>query len=264
MDSEGLPVGHDGGPVNAGAAAAASRKQRIGPFACPDMREGLLGLDPRTHLVVLLMIGASALLVTGVGETALLQALAAAYLAANGRVRLALKSCVSFAVICALGFVPLPGLYGVLFVSLLHMVPPFTVGCALFTLSPSAIMCALARWRVPQRVLIGVCMVFRFVSVLSSEARSIMRGIRMRGIFPRAVDVALHPGLAYECFYTPLVMRCLRLSSELAASAELRGIDADGARSSVYHVGFEARDAAMVLVAAVVCVTVSVVGMMGR
>ena len=86
----------------------------------------------------------------------------------------------------------------------------------------------------------------------------------MRGIFPRAVDVALHPGLAYECFYTPLVMRCLRLSSELAASAELRGIDADGARSSVYHVGFEARDAAMVLVAAVVCVTVSVVGMMGR
>ena len=110
--------------------------------------------------------------------------------------------------------------------SLLHMVPPFTAGCALFSLSPSAIMCALARWRVPQRVLVGVCMLFRFASVLSFEARSIVRGIRLRGVFPRAIDVALHPALAYECCYTPLVMRCLRLSAELAASAELRGIEA--------------------------------------
>ena len=69
----------------------------------------------------------------------------------------------------------------------------------------------------PQRVLVGVCMLFRFASVLSFGARSIVRGIRLRGVFPlRAIDVALHPALAYECCYTPLVMRCLRLSAELA------------------------------------------------
>lgn len=166
----------------------------------------------------------------------------------------------NFAVVAGLSFLPLPGLYGVLFVSLLHMVPPFTAGCALFSLSPSAIMCALARWRVPQRVLVGVCMLFRFASVLSFEARSIVRGIRLRGVFPRAIDVALHPALAYECCYTPLVMRCLRLSAELAASAELRGIEADGVRTSVHHVGFEARDALAAVAVLAVCAGLCVWG----
>lgn len=212
-----------------------------------DIRTGVLGLDPRTHLASFLAVGVSAMLVTGLLETTLLQAIAAAYLAANGRPKLAVKACASFAAVCGLSFLPLSGLYGVLFVSVLHMVPPFTVGCALFTLSPSAIMCALDRWHVPQGVLVGICMMFRFVSILSFEGRSIVRGIRMRGIFPRAIDAARRPVLAYECVYTPLVMRSLRLSSELAASAELRGIEIGEGRTSVYHVGFSARDAACTL-----------------
>lgn len=212
-----------------------------------DIRTGVLGLDPRTHLASFLAVGVSAMLVTGLLETTLLQAIAAAYLAANGRPKIAAKACASFAAVCGLSFLPLSGLYGVLFVSVLHMVPPFTVGCALFTLSPSAIMCALDRWHVPQGVLVGICMMFRFVSILSFEGRSIVRGIRMRGIFPRAIDAARRPVLAYECIYTPLVMRSLRLSSELAASAELRGIEIGEGRTSVYHVGFSARDAACTL-----------------
>lgn len=212
-----------------------------------DIRTGVLGLDPRTHLASFLAVGVSAMLVTGLLETTLLQAIAAAYLAANGRPKIAAKACASFAAACGLSFLPLSGLYGVLFVSVLHMVPPFTVGCALFTLSPSAIMCALDRWHVPQGVLVGICMMFRFVSILSFEGRSIVRGIRMRGIFPRAIDAARRPVLAYECVYTPLVMRSLRLSSELAASAELRGIEIGEGRTSVYHVGFSARDAACTL-----------------
>lgn len=212
-----------------------------------DIRTGVLGLDPRTHLASFLAVGVSSMLVTGLLETTLLQAIAAAYLAANGRPKLAVKACVSFAAVCGLSFLPLSGLYGVLFVSVLHMVPPFTVGCALFTLSPSAIMCALDRWHVPQGVLVGICMMFRFVSILSFEGRSIVRGIRIRGIFPRAIDAARRPVLAYECVYTPLVMRSLRLSSELAASAELRGIEIGEGRTSIYHVGFSARDAACTL-----------------
>ena len=190
------------------------------------------------------------MLIVGLLETALLQALAAAYLAANGRTRSAARSCVGFAAICGLSFLPLPGLYGVLFVSMLHMIPPFTTGCAFFSLSPSAIMCALDRWHLPQKLLVGICMIFRFASILPFEMRSILRGIRMRGIFPSLPDIARQPALAYECFYTPLVMRSLRLSSELAASAELRGIDIGAGRTSVYHVGFSLRDAVCAVVVA--------------
>ena len=215
-----------------------------------DIKCGLLGLDPRTHLLSFLVVGIVSMLIVDLLETALLQALAAAYLAANGRTRSAAKSCVGFAAICGLSFLPLPGLYGVLFVSMLHMIPPFTTGCAFFSLSPSAIMCALDRWHLPQKLLVGICMIFRFASILPFEMRSILRGIRMRGIFPSLPDIARQPALAYECFYTPFVMRSLRLSSELAASAELRGIDIGAGRTSVYHVGFSLRDAVCAVVVA--------------
>ena len=49
-------------------------------------------------------------------------------------------------------------------------------------------------------------------------------------------------------------MRCLRLSAELAASAELRGIEADGGRTSVHHVGLGARDALVAAAVVAVCV----------
>ena len=177
-----------------------------------------------------------------------MQVFAATYLAANGRARSAAKTCISFIVICGLSFLPLPGLYGVLFVSMLHMIPPFTTGCALFSLSPSAIMCALDRWHLPQKFLVGICMIFRFASILPFEMRSILRGIRMRDIFPSLLGIVRHPTLVYECFYTSLVMRSLRLSNELAASAELRGIGIGAGRTSVYHVGFTLRDAVFALV----------------
>ena len=218
-----------------------------------DIKCGLLGLDPRTHLLSFFLVGIVSMLIVNLLETVLLQAFATAYLAANGRTRSATRTCVSFIVICGLSFLPLPGLYGVLFVSMLHMIPPFTTGCAFFSLSPSAIMCALDRWHLPQKFLVGICMIFRFASILPFEMRSILRGIRMRGIFPSLLGIVRHPALAYECFYTPLVMRSLRLSNELAASAELRWIGIGTGRTSVYHVGFTLRDAmcALVVTAAV-------------
>ena len=80
-----------------------------------------------------------------------------------------------------------------------------------------------------------------------------LRGIRMRGVFARWTDVVFHPVLAYECLYAPLVMRCLRLSSELAAAAELRGIQVRGVRSSVHHVGFSWRDVVTLLCLGALC-----------
>ena len=206
-----------------------------------DIKCGLLGLDPRTHLLSFFLVGIVSMLIVNLLETVLLQAFATAYLAANGRTRSATRTCVSFTVICGLSFLPL------------HMIPPFTTGCAFFSLSPSAIMCALDRWHLPQKFLVGICMIFRFASILPFEMRSILRGIRMRGIFPSLLGIVRHPALAYECFYTPLVMRSLRLSNELAASAELRGIGIGTGRTSVYHVGFTLRDAmcALVVTAAV-------------
>ncbi len=52
-----------------------------------------------------------------------------------------------------------PGLYGVLFVACC-MIPRLRAGCAFFSLSPSAIMCALDGGA-PQKFLVGICMIFQ-------------------------------------------------------------------------------------------------------
>ncbi|WP_454946610.1 energy-coupling factor transporter transmembrane component T family protein [Cryptobacterium curtum] len=216
--------------------------------------QGVLGLDPRTHLTAVILIGVSTILLVELPLEIVLQVIAALYLSLNGHFGLSVRCCVFFVVILVLSFAPLPGLYGVLFVSLMHITPPFTAACALFSLSPSAIMGALSRWHVTPIVRIGVCMMFRFTALLGFEACQVVRGIRMRGIFTRWSDIFFHPALAYECIYAPLVMRCLRLSSELAASAELRGALVPGERSTVYQVGLSWRDGVVVLCLAIICI----------
>lgn len=71
-----------------------------------DIKCGLLGLDPRTHLLSFFLVGIVSMLIVNLLETVLLQAFATAYLAANGRTRSATRTCVSFTVICGLSFLP--------------------------------------------------------------------------------------------------------------------------------------------------------------
>ena len=209
---------------------------------------GLLGLDPRTHFAAIVGAGAATMVIADLRLIIMSQIIAAVYLILNGRVRLSILCTLWFAVFFVLGLLPIAGVYGEFIFNLIHAIPPFTVGCALFTQSPSAIMCALEKWHVPKSVTVGICMAFRFGSLLVFEIKSVINGIRMRSIFPHVKDAVTHPALAYECIYVPLVMRSLRLSSELAASARLKGIEIHEGRTSVHHVGFELRDAAAALI----------------
>lgn len=43
-------------------------------------------------------------------------------------------------------------------------------------------------------------------------------------------------------FFVPLTVRCLKLSSELGASAELRGLDSSNPRSCIYDIRYTYMD----------------------
>ena len=74
----------------------------------------------------------------------------------------------------------------------------------------------------------------RFFPVLQKEMASIRQGIRARGLFPHWYDYLRRPVTVYESFFVPFTVRCLKLSAELGATAELRGLDAPTKRSSLY------------------------------
>lgn len=102
--------------------------------------------------------------------------------------------------------------------------------------TPSSIMCAFERVYIPKPVLIMICILIRFFPIVLLEMKAIRNGIRARGIFPRWYSALLHPAMSYECFFMPLIVRCLKLS------AELREIECGYARTSIHPVGFRAAD----------------------
>ena len=197
--------------------------------------------DPRIHLVVLLAAGAFAIAIKSDWQLHLLMLLSLGYLLLQGKTRQSLLCALWYTV--AFGLVSiLPSGIGtalmIIYLSL-RMLPVLIIGALLISSPPSAILYSGARMRLPQHVLIMLCVLFRFSSVIRIEMAAIRQGIRARGILPRWYSAFLHPAMAYECFVLPLIIRGLKLSTELTCAAQFRGIESQNLRSCIYPVGIQ-------------------------
>lgn len=211
---------------------------------CEKGKAGMSSLGPKTHLFVLILASILSTLVSTSLQAHLMVLTCALYLLCNKQPKKAL-----FFVLLYIGLMTiltiLPSGAGTVIIILYtfaRMIPMVMIGTMLMHSTPSSIMCAFERLYVPKAVLIMICILIRFFPVVLLEMKAIRDGIRARGIFPQWYSALLHPAMAYECFFMPLIVRCLKLSAELASSAELRGIECACARTSIHPVGFRAID----------------------
>lgn len=201
-------------------------------------------LDPRTHLLMLILASVLIMLASAALHLHLLVALSALYLLYNLMFRQAVSFSLIYIALTAVLSV-MPGLspaLGIMVFTFIRMMPLVMISAALISSPPSRIMCALDRAAFPKPVLVMVCILIRFFSVLMMEFKAIHGGIRARGIFPRWHSPLRNPAFVYECYFVPLIVRCLKLSSELASSAELRGIECGSGRTSIHPVGLRVAD----------------------
>lgn len=112
----------------------------------------------------------------------------------------------------------------------------------------SELMSSLQKLKIPKSIIVMICIMIRFFPVLSKESVAIRNGMKARGIFGDWQDYVRHPFLTYECFMVPLIIRCIKLSDELGATAELRGLNADKSRTCIYSVSFSLKDVFAVIV----------------
>ncbi|WP_374020138.1 energy-coupling factor transporter transmembrane component T [Paenibacillus thiaminolyticus] len=201
-------------------------------------------LDPRTHFLMLILASVFVMLASDTLQLHLLVALGALYLLYNLMFRQAVYLILIYTALTAiLSVIPdFSAAFGIIMYTFSRMMPVVMLGAALMSSPPSRIMCALERAAFPKPVLVMVCILFRFFSVLIMEFKAIHGGIRARGIFPRWYSPLRNPAFVYECYFVPLIVRCLKLSSELASSAELRGIECGTGRTSIHPVGLQAAD----------------------
>ncbi len=104
------------------------------------------------------------------------------------------------------------------------------------------LMSSLQKLRISKSIIVMICIMMRFFPVLSKETMYIRNGMKARGVFSSWKDYIRHPFLAYECFMVPLLIRCIKLSDELGATAELRGLNTAKSRTCIYETVFGLKD----------------------
>ena len=193
-------------------------------------------LDPRTHLVIMLCAAAVWFFYERIGQVHCLCLLAGCYLLQIKEMRTAGRLCLFYAILQALA--RLCAAYTALLYVILHTfarsIPLVMFAAAIVKSNPSRLMASWQNLHIPKSVLIMLCMMMRFFPVLRKEMVSIREGVKARGLFPHWYDYVCHPVIVYESFFVPFTVRCLKLSAELGATAELRGLDAPEKRSSMY------------------------------
>lgn len=193
--------------------------------------------DPRTHLVTLLIATIFVFTIHQQQQLHFLMAISILYVLIEKGLRRAVAFLIAYLLVSALVQLLSYGAGGIaaaMYLSV-RMMPLFAIGNVLATSPASALLYVSDKMKFPHNVVIMVCILLRFSSMIYEEISSIGQGIRARGLFPHWYSIFLHPVQGYECFVLPLIIRGLKLSNELTCAAEFRGIESTCPRSSIYQ-----------------------------
>lgn len=125
---------------------------------------------------------------------------------------------------------------------LARSIPLFMIVTCIVAGNVSELMASLQKLKIPKMMIVMICIMIRFFPVLRKESISIKDGMKARGLFSGWRDYLRNPFLTYECFIVPLIIRCIKLSDELGAASELRGLNADRERTCIYEIAFGSED----------------------
>ena len=105
------------------------------------------------------------------------------------------------------------------------------------------LLAALQAMGAPQAVLIPCMVVLRFFPTIRRDASHLMESLKTRRVLAGGGYAFRHPALTCELLVVPLLMRSMRVSDELAASALVRGLGGETRPTMLHPLSFGARDA---------------------
>ena len=210
-------------------------------------------LDPRCKVALLIMIGCVSYFLNGEICSLVLVASFALFIAVGNGGKWAAKMLIFYIVIAYLNallrYVSIPVLsviMSVFGVTILKLVPIAMMGIwILHTTQMDDLMVSLQRMRLPQAVTIPLVVMFRYIPTLRIEYRMIRNTMDIRGISDTAWKQIIHPLATIEYILIPLLMRCLKVTDELAASGTTRGLELEEKRYALNSVRFSWKEYAV-------------------
>jgi energy-coupling factor transport system permease protein len=218
--------------------------------------------DPGITLIGLLSITIVSFSLTNTIQLHLLMGLSLLYLLSLLYPAAALRSAAFYIVFWLLVYW-LPSSFGsftvILFMTV-KILPMLTIAAALLTVPPNVLMWRGALLGLPQKAVLTLGVLLRFFAMIRLEMQAVFQGIRARGMLPHWYSVLLHPAQSYECLVLPLIIRGLRLSTELTCAAEFRGVESGIKRTCIYTAERKRIGVARTICLAAGCVVIFMLG----
>ena len=127
------------------------------------------------------------------------------------------------------------------------------------TTSVSEMLEALNRMKVPRSIGIPFSVLLRFLPTIKIELKALKENMKIRGIVTSRFFPLLHPIKHIEYTLVPLLMRMIKISDELSASALIRGLDSDEKRVTLTELRFRKTDLMIGLLGALMIAFVIVI-----
>lgn len=229
---------------------------------CSEKEKKGIILDPRTKIVLLLMIAVYVL--GGAGGNSLLWArivlvcVPFILLFASGRQ----GKCILFVILFVAAFFlqyflmsRLNGLLSFLVLATAGIVTQFLPGVvmgyfAVSTTSISEFVAAMKRIHIPEKIIIPLSVMFRFFPTVLEEISSINDAMAMRGIS----FGGKHPGKMLEYRLIPMMTCSVKMGEELSAAALTRGLGAPVKRTNICKIGFGVWDIIFLIICVIIMV----------
>ena len=188
-------------------------------------------LDPRCKILLLVCIGFVSYFLAGEVVSLALMLVYGLFIALGNGGKWAAKMIITYIVVAYLNallrYVQVPVLSVIMSV----------FGVTVLKLIP-IVMMGLWILRLPQAVTIPLVVMFRYIPTLRIEYRQIRSTMDIRGISDTVWKRVCHPLATIEYILIPLLMRCLKVTDELAASGTTRGLELECKRYALRPIRF--------------------------
>lgn len=104
---------------------------------------------------------------------------------------------------------------------------------------------ALNKMKIPRSISVSFSVLLRFIPTMRYEKKFLKENMKIRGVINGRFFMFLHPVKYTEYTLVPLLMRMIKISDELSASALIRGLDSGEKRVTIVELRIKNVDLAV-------------------
>ncbi|GAA0785743.1 energy-coupling factor transporter transmembrane component T family protein [Hathewaya limosa] len=219
-------------------------------------KKGILVLDPRTKIILLLAINIFIFTNSSVKMEVIIISCIALLLVLSGLPKVAIKGIIIYIALVGSMYLILPYLpkilvstANILFVFIRKVLPCGMLGSLLIKTTPiRLIMWSLQQWKVPQTITIPLSITIRYFPALKEEFYCIHDAMNLRnvkGIFKKI-----------EYIYVPLLVSASHTADELSEAIVTRGIENPKSKTCAVQIKFKLQDYIIIGISIIILVLV--------